>query len=102
MSKIIEQFLVPLFVVVSALYAFNSFGNDGVALNKVYHHTTQSPTCLEQANVSFYFSGDPQLQEVKNKKNHDAKSFTFFFPKAVITKGECEEMVRRLNSYSDC
>lgn len=102
MSKIIENFLIPLFVVVSMLYAFNSFGNDGVALNKVYHHTTQNPVCLEQANVSFYFSGDPQLQEVKNKKNHDTKSFTFFFPKAVITKGECEEMVRRLNSYNDC
>ena len=102
MSKIIENFLIPLFVIVSVLYAFNSFGSDGVSLNKVYHHTTQNPVCLERANVSFYFSRDPQLQEVKNKKNYDTKSFTFFFPKAVITKGECEEMVRRLNSYSDC
>jgi N-acetylmuramoyl-L-alanine amidase len=103
MSKIIEHFLVPLFVVVSVLYAFNSFGSDGnVQLNKVYHHTTHSPVHLERANVSLYFSGDPQLQEIKNKKTHDTQSCTFFFPQAVVNKGECELMVKRLRDHSDC
>ena len=102
MSKIVEHFLVPLFVVVSVLYAFNSFGNDGIQLNKVYHHTTHSPVHLERANVSFYFSGDPQLQEINNKKAHDCRSCTFLFPQAVINKGECEAMVKRLHDHSDC
>jgi N-acetylmuramoyl-L-alanine amidase len=101
MSKIIEHFLLPLFVVVSVLYAFNSFGSDGIALNKVYHHTTQSPVHLERASISLYFSGDPQLQEVRNKKALDTPSSTFFFPKAVISKGECQAMVERLNNYND-
>lgn len=101
MSKIIENFLVPLFLVVSVLYAFNSFGSDGIMLNKVYHHTTQDLVHLEKANISFYFSGDPQLQEVKNKKNFTSSSPTFFFPHAVISQGECEAMVKRLNDYND-
>jgi N-acetylmuramoyl-L-alanine amidase len=101
MSKIIEHFLIPLFVVVSVLYVFNSFGNN-VSLHKVYHHTTQNSLCLERANVSFYFSGEAKLQEVKNKNNHDSQSYTFFFPNAMIAKGECQEMVNRLNNYSDC
>lgn len=102
MSKIVEHFLIPLFVVVSVLYAFNSFGSDGIMLNKVYHHTTQSPVHLEQANVSLYFSGNPQVQELKNKRAEDSQSATFFFPKAVISDGECEAMVKRLNDYHDC
>ena len=70
MNKIIENFLVPLFVIVSMLYAFNSLSGDGpVRLNKVYHHATQSPMHLERANVSCYFSGDLQMQEMKNHKN---------------------------------
>lgn len=103
MSKIIEYFLIPLFVVVSVLYAFNSSGSDGtIQLHKVYHHTTHSPVLLERANVSFYFSGDPQVQEIKSKKAQDVQSSAFFFPQAVITKGECEAMVKRLNDYRDC
>lgn len=102
MNKIIENFLVPLFVIVSVLYAFNSFGGDGsVLLNKVYHHTTQSPVHIERANVSCYFSGDVQMQEIKNKNHCDAQSCTFFFPKAVINKGECEAMIQRLKDHSD-
>lgn len=82
MNKIIENFLVPLFVIVSMLYAFNSFSGDGpVVLNKVYHHTTQSPVLLELANISCYFSGDLQIQEIKNNKSCNAQSCVFFFQK---------------------
>ena len=82
MNKVIENFLVPLFLVVSVLYAFNSFGSDGmIQLNKVYHHTTDSPVHLEKANVSLYFSGDPQLQEIKNKNSQNCTATAFFFLK---------------------
>jgi N-acetylmuramoyl-L-alanine amidase len=102
MSKIIEHFLVPLFVIVSALYAFNSFSGDGpVMLNKVYHHTTQNPVHLERANMSCYFSGDVQMQEMKHKKQCDTQSCAFFFPKVVINSGECESMIQRLHDYND-
>ena len=102
MNKIIENFLVPLFVIVSMLYAFNSFSGDGpVLLNKVYHHTTQSPVLLERANVSCYFSGDLQVQEMKNNKNCNAQSCSFFFPKAIISNDECEAMVQRLRDHND-
>src|SRR5438132_2240410 len=102
MSKIIENFLVPLFVVISVLYAFNSFGSDkNIQLHKVYHHATTSPVHLERANISFYFSGDPQLQEVHNKKLCNDQSCTFFFPEVVISQGECEAMIKRLQDYND-
>lgn len=102
MSKIVENFLVPLFVIVSMLYAFNSFSGDGpVTLNKVYHHTTQEPTHLERAKLSCYFSGDVQIQEIKNKKHGDAQSCAFFFPKVIINKGECETMIQRLHDHTD-
>lgn len=101
MSKIIEHFLVPLFVIVSALYAFNSFSGDGpVTLNKVYHHTTQNPVHLERANLCCYFSGDVQVQEIKNK-HYNAQSCAFFFPKVIINKGECETMIQRLRDHND-
>ncbi len=87
MSKIIEYFLIPLFVVVSVLYAFNSSGSDGtIQLHKVYHHTTHSPVLLERANVSFYFSGDPQVQEIKSKKAQDVQSSAFFSHKQSLLK----------------
>jgi hypothetical protein len=68
MSTIVERFLIPLFVVVSVLYAYNSFGSNSIEMNKVYHHTTDNPMHLERAHLSFYFSCDPQVQEIKNKK----------------------------------
>jgi len=98
MSKIIENFLIPLFVVISVLYAFNSFGNDTIQLNKIYHHTSDNPVHLEKANISLYFSGDPQVQEYNGRCN--AQSCQFFFPKAVINQGECESMVQRLRDYN--
>ena len=93
MSKIIENFLVPLFLVISVLYAFHSFADDRVVLNKVYHHTTTNDAYLEKANISLYFSGNPQIQTIKNK------SLSFFFPQASISQGECEAMVNKLNNY---
>lgn len=102
MSKIIENFLVPLFVILSVLYAFNSFGNDGpILLNKVYHHTSQNPVHIERANISCYFSGDVQVQEMKNNKHCTAQSYTFFFPNVVINPGECESMIQHLSDYND-
>lgn len=101
MSKIIEHFLIPLFVVVSMLYAFNSFGSDGIEMSKVYHHTTNNPSSLERANLAFYFSRDPQVQEIKNKKSDTCTSCSFFFPQAIVKKGECEAMVSRINGYNN-
>lgn len=101
MSKIVENFLVPLFVVVSVLYAFQSFGNDSISLNKVYHHMAQNDGYLEKANISLYFSGDVQVQEIKNKKEYNVSASTFFFPKTVINSAECEAMVNRMNNYND-
>jgi N-acetylmuramoyl-L-alanine amidase len=100
MSKIIENFLVPLFVIVSMLYAFNSFGSDGppIQLSKVFHHIAQSPVYIERANVSCYFSSDPQLQEIKNKKSC---ACSFFFPKVVVNSDECASMIQRLREYND-
>jgi len=102
MTKIIENFLVPLFVIISILYVFNSFGKQDILLHKAYHHTTQNQLCLERANISFYFSSDPEIQEIKNKTNSELESFSFFFPKAAINQGECQEMVNRLNQQNDC
>jgi len=96
MSKIVEHFLIPLFVVVSVLYAFNSFGNP-IELNKVYHHVANDPVYLERANVAFYFSCDPRVQE----GNGTCTACTFFFPDALIKQGECEAMVKRVNAYND-
>jgi len=107
MSKIIENFLIPLFVVVSVLYAFNSFssvgngGKDDISLNKAFHHKADNDGYLEKTNISLYFSGDPRVQEIKNKKNQGTANSTFFFPKAVINSAECQAMVNRINSYSD-
>lgn len=100
MSKIVEHFLIPLFVVVSVLYAFNSFGNNDIEMIKVYHHTADEAMHLERANLSFYFSRDPHIQEIKNKKS-DGTSCTFFFPHAVIKHGECEAMIKRVNDYNN-
>lgn len=101
MSKIIENFLVPLFIVVSVLYAFNSFAKDDIYLNKVFHHMAHNDGYLEKANISLYFSGDPHVQEIKNKNLDTETSVTFFFPKAVISAGECEAMVNRINNHND-
>lgn len=106
MSKIIENFLVPLFVVISILYAFHSFGypetaTHSIMLNKVYHHITPDEGYLEKANIVLYFSGDPQIKEIKNQLNrsHHQTSFVFFFPQATINQAECQSMINTLNNY---
>ncbi len=95
MSKIVENFLIPLFVVISVLYAFNSFGRDTIELNKAYHHITNEPGYLERANISFYFSHNPPIEEVKRK---NAAANTFFFPGVTIAQGECEAMIQRISN----
>jgi N-acetylmuramoyl-L-alanine amidase len=101
MSKIIENFLVPLFLVISVLYAFHSFADNtnAIILNKAYHHMAPHEGYLEKANISLYFSGDPQVQEITNKKMNSS-SFSFFFPNATMSQGECEAMVARINNYN--
>lgn len=101
MSKIIENFLVPLFLVISVLYAFHSFAqnNDTIVLNKAFHHTAPHEGYLEKANISLYFSGDPQMQEIITNKGNGS-SISFFFPKATISQGESEAMIHRINSYA--
>ena len=101
MSKIIENFLVPLFLVISVLYAFHSFAadNDTIVLNKAFHHMAPNEGYLEKANISVYFSGNPEVQETNSNKNN-ASSLTFFFPKASISPGESEAMVNRINNYA--
>ncbi len=100
MSKIIENFLVPLFLVISVLYAFHSFAyaSDAIILNKAFHHMAPNEKYLEKANISLYFSGDPQMQEITSNQRN-VSSLTFFFPGAVISQGEVESMVNRINSY---
>ena len=101
MSKIIENFLVPLFLVISVLYAFHSFAhNDNpIILNKVFHHIAPQEGYLEKANISLYFSGDPEVQEIKSIKKKDS-SVSFFFPHAAISQGECQSMVNKINNYN--
>lgn len=101
MSKIIENFLVPLFLVISVLYAFHSFAGSGdaIILNKAFHHMAPNEGYLEKANISLYFSGDPQVQEITNKKANSS-SFSFFFPNAAMSSGECEAMINKINNYN--
>lgn len=97
---------MPLFVVISILYAFHSFGypktaSPSIVLNKVYHHTAADEGYLEKANIVLYFSGNPQIKELKNQfnqTNHIA-SFVFFFPQAKINQAECQSMINALNSH---
>jgi N-acetylmuramoyl-L-alanine amidase len=101
MSKIIENFLVPLFLVISVLYAFHSFAqsSDAIVLNKAFHHMAAHAGYLEKANISLYFSGNPEVQEINSNKNNSS-SLTFFFPNALMSQGESQAMVDRINSYT--
>lgn len=106
MSKIIENFLVPLFVIISVLYAFQSFGYSddmtrSITLNKVYHHKAPDEGYLEKANIVLYFSGNPRVKEIKNQINHrnNNASFIFFFPQATINRDECDSMINALNDH---
>ena len=101
MSLIIERFLLPLFFVMSVLYVFNSFGQEQVELKKIFHHMTDDAVYVEKGNVSFYFSRDPHVKDIKKiVKDGDVVQQSFFFPNAVITTHECEEMMNRINEYN--
>src|SRR5436190_17237476 len=101
MSKIVEWFLLPLFFIMSIVYAFNSFGNT-VELKKIFHHITNDDSYLECANVSLYFSHEPCIKKIdadaSNVNNIQKQSF--FFP-CVINSNECEAMIQRINNYND-
>ena len=96
MSKIIDNFLIPLFLILSSLYAFNSLSNDRIELNKVYHHIAADPNYLERADISLYFSHDPHLQ-VMQPHTSNGSEFSFFFPGASVASGECQAMIDRIN-----
>lgn len=101
MSVAIERFLLPLFFVMSVLYVFNSFGQEPVELKKIFHHMTDDAVYVEKGNVSFYFSRDPLVKDItKVIKDGDMVQQSFFFPNAVITTHECEEMMNRINEYN--
>lgn len=87
-------------MIVSILYAFNSFSRDTIELNKAYHHITREPGYLERANISFYFSRDPHIQETK-KENSNGATTVFFFPGASIANSECEAMIQSINTQHD-
>ena len=100
MNKIIENFLVPLFFVISVLYVFNSFSYDSIQLNKIYHHKGHDPKLLERANISLYFSHNPHIECTNATKNRGCK-LSFFFPRASIAQGECELMLKSLTNQYD-
>src|SRR3989442_14250416 len=102
MSTIVERFLLPLFVIMSILYAFNSLCHEIVELKKVYHHATSDDTYLERGNVSFYFSSEPQMEKMDTVTSDmgENKAKSFFFP-CIIQTDECEAMIQRINNYSD-
>lgn len=97
MSKIIENFLLPLFVIICIVYAFNSFGSPRIMLTKAYHHLALQPNYLERGTLSFYFSGNPTIQQIKEKDMH-TNAITFFLPHACVEKGECENMIKAINT----
>jgi hypothetical protein len=63
MDTIVERFLIPLFVIMSFLYAFNSLGNDTVELKKLFYHQSTDEVYLEKGNLALYFSHDPTIRE---------------------------------------
>lgn len=93
MNTMIGRFLVPLFVVMSMLYAFHSCRGESVKLNKVYHHKAMQSGYLEIASLMFYFSQQPEVCPVNDT--------CFFFPNVVIDGKECEAMVQRINQENN-
>ena len=94
MSKIVEWFLLPLFFIMSIIYAFNSFGQS-IELKKVFHHKIDDVS-LESAVISLYFSQDPRIQQ-HDQSNADKK--IFFIPCKIMTE-ECQEMIERINKHT--
>ncbi len=91
MSKIVEWFLLPLFFVLSVIYAFNSLCDDSVELKKVYYHATKNDIYLEKGNLSLYFSVQPHVKKMNEN--------SFFFPCAIKNE-ECEAMMQRVNNHN--
>lgn len=101
MNGIIERFLLPLFFIMSVLYAFNSLSN-AIELKKVFHHIADGDSYLERGSLSLYFSCDPHIQEVKKATGaQERESQSFFFPHAMVTSNECKGMIDRINNTND-
>ncbi len=103
MNKVIEQFFLPLFVVISLLYAFQSLGvqpQQSMQLKKVYHHRSGQSKHLELGSLVFYFARKSQpkvnvLQTNRIDSTHEER--VFFFPCADVSGRECNHMINRIN-----
>ncbi len=103
MNRVIEQFFLPLFVIISLLYAFQSLGvqlQQSVQLKKVYHHRSGQPKHLELGSLVFYFASESQplvnvLQTNRIDSTHEER--VFFFPYADVSGRECKHMINRIN-----
>jgi hypothetical protein len=73
MNITIERFLLPLFFIMSIIYAFNSCAQP-VQLQRVFHHRTQSVPHVERGSLSLYFSHKPIIEKVE-----PTESTIFFF-----------------------
>ncbi len=101
MNRVIEKFFLPLFVIISLLYAFQSLGEQqSVQLKKVYHHRSGQLKHLELGNLVFYFTPRSQpkvnvLQTNRIDSTHEER--VFFFPYADVSGRECKHMINRIN-----
>ena len=105
MDRVVERFLLPLFVVMSLLYAVHSFGSEKrmlpIEITKVFHHKTDSSAHIERANISFYFSQEPEVRQMSNGMAAGEKcTQTFFFPHVVFNNAQKDEMIKRVGEHN--
>jgi N-acetylmuramoyl-L-alanine amidase len=99
MSTIIERFLLPLFFVMSILYAFNSLGNNSIILHKAFHHGINDESYIERGTLSFYFSSTPVITEMPaNLLPSGEMSYTSFFLPHVVVSSECDAIIKNINN----
>lgn len=100
MSTTIERFLLPLFFVMSIVYAFNSLGNNIIELKKVFHHGANDDFYIERGTLSFYFSSTPVIKEIPANvlSSGDISYVSFFFPHVVVTQ-EADAIIKQINNY---
>jgi len=73
-------------------------------LCKIFHHGSfedqlmhNSDVILEIGKVVFYFSKEPEVRLLANRKlNGQNQEMTFFFPLTVVQQGECTKMLQSL------
>ena len=100
MNTLFERFFLPLLVVISLLYAFQSLGvSPMIHLKKVYHHRSDKSKHLERGSLVFYFAQNPIVNRLETKRIDDThEERIFFFPNAVIGSRESKQMINRINN----